>query len=186
MMLVNVMVMNDCLVVTGTWLDYVPFHIWDIPSHWRTPSFFKMLKTCRFAPPTSVVHPTTLHSKSCLDPCATWSHGTGGFNILCNHIWDDFPQWRVWRILFVCRTTNQVNLYSMGVGLEYLQYLAVQRMVSRWILTRRRAPATGHGPQMMRWISLSDLPRLKKHEEITSSPNLVNMKHLWTMYPLVN
>ena len=42
------------------------------------------------------------------------SCGTGGFNILCNHIWDDFPQWRIWRILFVCRTTNQVSLYSNG------------------------------------------------------------------------
>jgi hypothetical protein len=53
LMMVNngLMMVNDiCLVVTGTMELYdCPFHIWNNPSHWRTPSCFKM----GIAPPTS-------------------------------------------------------------------------------------------------------------------------------------
>ena len=49
LMMVNngLMMVNDIwLVVTGTMEFYdCPFHIWNNPSHWRTPSFFKMVKT---------------------------------------------------------------------------------------------------------------------------------------------
>ena len=49
LMMVNngLMMVNDIwLVVTGTMEFYdCPFHLWNNPSHWQTPSFFKMVKT---------------------------------------------------------------------------------------------------------------------------------------------